>query len=90
MLFMMNILSWNVKGVVHMEGRRVIRELVQKHHLDIVIVLEPHCQFIKVSKLWHKLGFALMAVSKANGHLGGIWVLGLKGGVAFSVLDIFL
>ena len=46
----MNILSWNIKEAVNMAGRRVMRELVNKHHLDIVIILEPHYHFAKVSR----------------------------------------
>ena len=85
----MNILSWNIRGAVNVAGRRVMRELANKHHLDIVIIIEPHCQFAKVSRFWDKMGFSPMAISEANGHSDGIWVLGLKGGVHFSVLDIF-
>ena len=87
--FMMNIFCWNIKGAMNMTGRRFVRKLAKKHHIDIVIILEPRYQFCKVSKFCDKLGYIRMAVSEANGHSGGIWVLGLKGYVVFSVLDIF-
>lgn len=85
----MNILSWNIRGAVNLAGRRVLKELASKHSLDIVIILEPHCQFDKVSRFWDRMGYLPMAISEANGHSGGIWVLGLKGRIQFSVLDIF-
>ena len=77
----MNILSWNIRGAVNVAGKRVMRELVNKNHLDIVIILEPHYQFAKVSRFWDKLGYFPMAIFEAIRHSSGIWVLGLKGGV---------
>ena len=69
-------------------GRKVVKDLVQKYHPHIFIIMEPHCQFSQVCIFWDKLGFAPMAVSEANGHLGGIWVLGVNG-VSFSMVDCF-
>ena len=69
-------------------GRKVVKDLVQKYHPHIFIIMEPHCQFSQVCIFWDKLGFAPMAVSEANGHLGGIWVLGVNG-VSFSMIDYF-
>ena len=73
--FNMNVISWNIRGTVNMAGRRVIKEMVKKYNLDIFIILEPHCQFSRVSGFWRKLGFIPGVLVEAVGHSGGIWVL---------------
>ena len=86
---MMIVLSRNIRGVMNVAQRRVVKKLMKKFHPDIFIILKPHCLFVKVEKFWDKLGFSPMAIIEVNGHSRGIWALGSKGGVAFSSVDVF-
>lgn len=47
-----NVLCWNIRGAVNMEGRRHIRVLVRRYRPAVVILLETQCSFQKASKFW--------------------------------------
>lgn len=85
-----NVLCWNIRGAINVDGRRHIKELVRKHTPAIVILMETHCIFKKVSKFWERVGYDISGYSEAQGHASGIWVLVEKNdNFSISVIDIF-
>lgn len=71
----MSILSWNIRVANNPRAKRHIRELNRKFHPSIFIVMETHISFARVSRFWDRLGFSPVAIIKAQGHAGGLWVL---------------
>lgn len=66
----MNILIWNVRGV-----RRVFRELVTNHKLDVVILIETRVCGERASGIIATLGFERYVKVDAMGFASSIWVL---------------
>ncbi|KAK7255803.1 hypothetical protein RIF29_29224 [Crotalaria pallida] len=71
----LKILSWNVRGSVNKDVRRYSRELISKHKLDCVFLMETHCLFAAAIVFWKRLGYVACDIVEARGHSGGIWVL---------------
>ncbi|XP_057443884.1 uncharacterized protein LOC130736046 [Lotus japonicus] len=71
----LKILSWNVRGALHDNGKLFLKELIRTKQPDIVILLETRCQFSRVSQFWSSVGFSLAYISEAVGFSGGIWIL---------------
>lgn len=82
-----SILCWNVRGVVSTAGRRHTRELVKKHQPSMIMLMETHCVFDKAKRFWHGQGYEAAAVSEAQGHSGGIWIL-VERGRNFTVSEV--
>lgn len=70
-----SILCWNIKGAINVAGRRHTGELINKHRLSMVILVETHCAFDKAMNFWKKLGHVLGGCFEASGQSGGIWIL---------------
>lgn len=84
------VLSWNIRGAINLAGKRHVRELVRKHKLSIVILVETHCSFGSIERFWQGLGYEGTVISEAQGQSGGIWVLLERGSLySVSVVDIF-
>ncbi|XP_057418470.1 uncharacterized protein LOC130712668 [Lotus japonicus] len=71
----LNIISWNVRGALHENGRLFVRDLIRAQKVDMVLLFETRCQFAQVSRFWSTLGFAPKFIQEAQGFSGGIWVL---------------
>ncbi|XP_057418501.1 uncharacterized protein LOC130712697 [Lotus japonicus] len=71
----LKIISWNVRGALHENGKRFVKELIRTKNPDIVFLLETRCQFTRASRFWKSLGFSSSFISEAVGFRGGIWVL---------------
>ncbi|XP_057442323.1 uncharacterized protein LOC130734042 [Lotus japonicus] len=69
------IMSWNIRGAMNEDGRRFVKDTVRYRKPDIIIIVEPRCQFNRVRSFWTSLGFTLQFISEATGFSGGIWVL---------------
>src|ERR1044072_5729051 len=69
------IVSWNVRGALHNDGKLAMKEIVRHKQPDVVILLETKCQFSRARFFWNSLGFNPIFVQEARGFSGGIWVL---------------
>ena len=48
--------------------------------------METHIQFEKVWCFWTRLGFSVVAIEKALGHIGGLWVLSSSSSFSYSLV----
>lgn len=69
------IVSWNIRGVMHEDGKLYVKDLLQHKKLDICIIIEPRCKFARVRHYWNSLSFSPTYLEEAVGFRGGIWVL---------------
>lgn len=60
-----NIISWNIWGVVNDKGCWNIKELV------MFILLETRCLFAYVESFWEWLDFEVQHLVEASSHSGG-------------------
>lgn len=70
--FLLNILSWNVKGVADVKFKRVFRQLVATHRPDGVILTETCVSGEKASAILAILGFDRYVKVDAMGIACGI------------------
>jgi hypothetical protein len=83
-----SIISWNIHGGANKISKCNYKELARRYHLSLFVLLETHVNFLKVKNFWYNIGYTPVAVSKAQGHAGGIWVLSSVSSVSLSTLDI--
>src|ERR1044072_2901488 len=69
------IVSWNVRGALHENGKLASRDIVRNRQPDVVILLETKCQFSRARHFWNSLGFYPICIQEARGFSGGLWVL---------------
>src|ERR1044072_8223648 len=82
------IVSWNVRGALHENGKLAIRDIVRHKQPDVVILIETKCQFARARFFWNSLGFNPIFIQEARGFSGGIWVLlNNRSNVNFRVVD---
>ncbi|KAF7833197.1 ribonuclease H [Senna tora] len=67
-------------------AKRHIRELIRANRPSVLCILEPHVNFSKTKKFWDSMGYEAIAVSEAQGHSGGIWVLSNLSKSCFRIL----
>jgi L-amino acid N-acyltransferase YncA len=71
----LSIHTWNIMGVVNMEGKRQTHVLIRQYRSLLVAILETHCQFCRVVNFWNSLGYEQCAIFEAQGQAGGVWLL---------------
>lgn len=69
------VLSWNVRGALNENSRRVLKDIIRNKKPEKVILMETRCQFARVRRFWESLDFTPTFISEARGFSGGIWVL---------------
>ena len=42
LFMMMNCLSWNIRRAVNAARKRMVKELIEKYHPNIFLIMEPH------------------------------------------------
>lgn len=72
----MNIISWNVRGAVRTNFKRVFREMVNTHKLNLVIQTKTRLRGDRANNVISALDFELFVKVDAMGFSGGIWVFG--------------
>lgn len=83
------IISWNVQGAMNENGKLFIKDLVRNKRPDVVILMEPKCQSLRVRRFWTSLGFSFAFVMEAVGFSGGIWVLtNNSSNLSFRLVDL--
>lgn len=60
----MSIFMWNIRGAVNVRGRRWMKEIVKKHKLDVIILVETHSIFSRVEKFWTSLDYYAVDVEE--------------------------
>lgn len=54
---MMNYLIWNIRGVANNSSVRRLKQLIKKHSISLVAIIEPKCSSIPIVELQTKLKF---------------------------------
>lgn len=73
--FIMNIITWNYRGVGRRSLLGLIRDLQLKYEAQFIILMETHVSGNRCNGIIKKTGFDSYCISKAQGHSGGIWCL---------------
>ena len=62
---------------MNQRGKRHVKELVRKYNVEVFLVLETHTHYNNVKSFWDRLGFSMVALFDAVGHLVvfGCWWL---------------
>jgi hypothetical protein len=81
-----SIISWNVCGGANKIRKCHCKELVR--YSPLFVMLETHANFLKVKNFWYSISYTPVAVSEAQGHVSGIWIISFVSLVSFSTLDI--
>lgn len=71
----MNIVSWNCRGVAHPNFLCHIKEMKRLYDISILAILEPRISDDKRRKVIQKMGFSEHFVVDVVGLKGGIWLL---------------
>lgn len=74
-MILSTILTWNYKGASSRAFQRHLRDLLQVHKPDIVILLETRCASDVVKEIFKFSCFNESIVSDACGYASGIWIL---------------
>ncbi|CAL8169596.1 unnamed protein product [Prunus armeniaca] len=75
MPFPLMILIWNVRGVGDKSLPRILKNIIQLNHVEVLAVLEPRISGDKAMRVVNGLGFTNHHIVDANGFSGGIWLL---------------
>lgn len=75
LVFMMNAITWNCRGVGSKSFPGLIRDSKVKYEASLFFLLETHISGDRRNEIIRRMGFDGMFVSEAQGHLGGIWCL---------------
>ena len=71
----MKIITWNVKGAANQNFCLDAQDLVNMHHLDIMVILEPKIGCSHVENVGNQVGLSRDFQVDPQGFSGGIWVL---------------
>lgn len=71
----MNILSWNVRGIGGANFKRVFCELISTHNPDIIILTKTRISDERANNIIASLGFERYFKVDAMEFSGGIWIL---------------
>ncbi|XP_028763194.1 uncharacterized protein LOC114721533 [Neltuma alba] len=71
----MIIASWNCRGAGGRGFSRILKEIVNKHHIDVFCLVEPRISGNRADTVMRKLGFSHWIRIEASGFAGGIWCL---------------
>src|ERR1044072_2610305 len=69
------ILAWDIRGAMSASAKRHLKEILGSSDPWIIFLFETHLEFAKVKDFLDRLGFAVVHISEAKGHAGGIWCL---------------
>ncbi|CAL2256143.1 unnamed protein product [Prunus armeniaca] len=75
MPFPLMILVWNVRGAGDKSLPRILKNIIQLNHVEVLAVLEPRISGDKAMRVVNSLGFCNHHIVDANLFLGGIWLL---------------
>ncbi|KAL7229619.1 hypothetical protein ACSBR2_008180 [Camellia fascicularis] len=70
----MKLFMWNCRGAANLHFHRHLRELLNDHHPQLVVIMETGMGGDKGKAFSSNLGFSSMHVSKPGGFGGGIWL----------------
>ncbi|CAL5337103.1 unnamed protein product [Camellia sinensis] len=71
----MDMLIWNYRGVGNQRFKRTMRELVQIHKPELLILMETKVEFKSVGMFFNCMGFTASAHVDPIGRSGGIWMI---------------
>ena len=69
------IYTWNVKGASKKGFSKVLFDLRNFFHYEVMAILEPSISGTKASKIVDKLGFSNRFIVEAYGFSSSIWLL---------------
>lgn len=72
---MMNIITWNCRGVGRKSFPGLVKDLRMKYDDCLFILLETHVSGNRGQAIINRVGFSGLIISDAQGHSGGIWCL---------------
>ncbi|XP_016652264.1 PREDICTED: uncharacterized protein LOC107881841 [Prunus mume] len=75
MPFPLMILIWNVRGAGDKSLSKILKNIIQLNHVEVLAVLEPRISGDKAMRVVNGLGFTNHHIVDANGFSGGIWLL---------------
>ncbi|KAI7991201.1 hypothetical protein LOK49_LG12G00888 [Camellia lanceoleosa] len=71
----MKILIWNCRGAGNNTFKRNLRELLNIHKPEILVLMETKVPFSSLGNFFNNLGFSASTVVDPVGRMGGIWML---------------
>src|ERR1044072_4636459 len=74
-LMMINFLSWNIRGAAAKGVPLLIKDLVRRHSISCLALMETKVSGARAVSIINKLGFDAFHVEEAVGFSGGIWIL---------------
>ncbi|CAL8174343.1 unnamed protein product [Prunus armeniaca] len=86
MPFPLMILIWNVKDDGDKSLPRILKNIIQLNHVEVLAVLEPRISGDKAMRVVNGLGFTNHHIVDANGFSGGIWLLWNYSNIHLNIL----
>lgn len=71
----MKIVTWNVRGAANVRFCMNAQDLVNTHHHEILVILEPKISGTHAEHVINQVGLSHHFQVDPNGMSGGIWVL---------------
>ncbi|CAL5416425.1 unnamed protein product [Camellia sinensis] len=71
----MTLLIWNCRGAGNKKFKRNLRELVQIHKPDLLVLMETKVELAAMGMFFNQMGFTTSAHVDLVGRSGGIWML---------------
>ncbi|KAL7262295.1 hypothetical protein ACSBR1_000638 [Camellia fascicularis] len=71
----MDMLIWNCRGAGNQRFKRTMRELVQIHKPELLILMETKVEFTSVGMFFNCMGFTASAHVDLIGRSEGIWMI---------------
>ncbi|KAI8017739.1 hypothetical protein LOK49_LG04G00158 [Camellia lanceoleosa] len=70
-----NILVWNCRGAGNSAFKHNMRELINNHKPEILILMETKVPFSSMGNFFNNMGFTAATIVDPTGRAGGIWLL---------------
>lgn len=83
----MNFLAWNIRGAGTRIFPSLIRDLVGRHKLSLLLLVETRYGGSKADQIIKKIGFPKYCKVDANGFAGGFWLLWDNSMVDVEILE---
>ncbi|XP_057452046.1 uncharacterized protein LOC130743838 [Lotus japonicus] len=73
-----NIFSWNIRGAAAKGVPLLLKDIVLRHNVSCLAILEPRVSAAKIPLILKTVGFDDFFVVEVEGFSGGIWVMWQK------------
>lgn len=67
-----SMLCWNIQGFANKSKSHHTRELIRRHHHDLIFVLETNSPISKAKQFWEQMGYNVVGLEETQSQSRGI------------------